>query len=38
VSPTSALYYQDPKAQGILAVETGANPFDATSQMRTLWH
>jgi hypothetical protein len=37
VSPTSALYYQDPKAAGILAVETGANPFEATSQLRTLW-
>jgi superfamily II DNA or RNA helicase len=37
VSPGRALYYQDPRAAGILEVQRGANPFDATSQMRTLW-
>jgi superfamily II DNA or RNA helicase len=37
VSPGRALYYQDPRAAAILEVQRGANPFDATSQMRTLW-
>ncbi|HEX7491954.1 MAG TPA: DEAD/DEAH box helicase family protein [Candidatus Limnocylindrales bacterium] len=32
-----ALFYRDPKAVGILAVEQGENPFATESQMRTLW-
>lgn len=32
-----ALFYRDPKAVGILAVEQGENPFATTTQMRTLW-
>jgi superfamily II DNA or RNA helicase len=32
-----ALFYRDPKAAGILAVEQGENPFATTSQIRTLW-
>lgn len=38
VSPGKPLYYQDPIAQGIIEVQRGANPFDVTTQMRTLWH
>jgi hypothetical protein len=37
VSPGQALYYQDARAAAILEVQRGANPFDATSQLRTLW-
>ena len=37
VSPGEPLYYQDPRAQGIIEVQRGANPFDVTTQMRTLW-
>jgi superfamily II DNA or RNA helicase len=32
-----ALFYRDPKAVGILAVQQGENPFATESQMRTLW-
>jgi hypothetical protein len=38
VSPGEALYYQDAKAAAIIEVQRGENPFEATSQMRTLWH
>jgi superfamily II DNA or RNA helicase len=37
VSPGEPLYGQDPRAQGILAVQRGADPFAVTSQIRALW-
>jgi hypothetical protein len=37
VGPDDALYKTDPKAQGVLAVYRGENPFAAESQLRTLW-
>jgi superfamily II DNA or RNA helicase len=37
VSAGSALYFKDPRAQAILAVQRGEDPFAVTTQMRTLW-
>ena len=37
VSPGRALYAQDPRAQAVLEVVRGENPFEATSQLRTMW-
>jgi hypothetical protein len=37
VSAGNALFFQDPRARAILEVQAGENPFEATSQMRTLW-
>jgi hypothetical protein len=37
VSAGEPLYAQDPRAQAILAVQRGADPFAVTSQMRALW-
>jgi superfamily II DNA or RNA helicase len=37
LSPGEPLYYQDPRAHGILAVQRGADPFAVTSQIRALW-
>jgi len=37
VSAGTPLYYQDPQAQGILAVQRGEDPFKVTTQMRTVW-
>ena len=37
VSPGRLLYYKDPRAQAILELERGADPFEATTQLRTLW-
>lgn len=37
VSPGEALYSQDPRAQGIIEVQRGDDPFKVTTQMRTLW-
>jgi hypothetical protein len=38
VSPGRPLFMRDPRAQAIVEVQRGANPFSVTSQMRTLWH
>jgi hypothetical protein len=37
VSAGSVLYYKDPRAQAILEVQRGEDPFAVTTQMRTLW-
>jgi superfamily II DNA or RNA helicase len=37
VSAGSALYFKDPRAQAILALQRGEDPFVVTTQMRTLW-
>jgi hypothetical protein len=37
VSAGSALYFKDPRAQAILALQRGEDPFAVTTQMRTLW-
>jgi superfamily II DNA or RNA helicase len=37
VSPGEPLYAQDRRAQAILAVQRGADPFAVTAQMRALW-
>jgi superfamily II DNA or RNA helicase len=37
VSAGSALYFKDLRAQAILAVQRGEDPFAVTTQMRTLW-
>jgi hypothetical protein len=37
VSAGSALYFKDPRAQAILAIQRGEDPFAVTTQMRTLW-
>jgi hypothetical protein len=37
VSAGSALYFKDPRAKAILAVQRGEDPFAVTTQMRTLW-
>jgi superfamily II DNA or RNA helicase len=37
VSAGSALYWKDPRAQAIFAVQRGEDPFSVTTQMRTLW-
>lgn len=37
VSPGVPLYAQDPRAQAILDVQQGEDPFKVTTQMRTLW-
>jgi len=38
VSAGEPLYWKDPAAQAILAVQRGEDPFDVTTQMRVLWH
>jgi hypothetical protein len=37
VSAGSALYFKDPRAQAVLEIQRGEDPFDVTTQMRTLW-
>jgi hypothetical protein len=37
VSPGRPLYYQNPRAQSVLEVARGADPFAVTTQMRTFW-
>ena len=37
VSAGSALYCKDPRAQAILELQRGEDPFAVTTQMRTLW-
>jgi hypothetical protein len=37
VSAGSALYFKDPRARAILALQRGEDPFAVTTQMRTLW-
>jgi hypothetical protein len=37
VSPGRPLFVHDSRAQAIVEVQRGANPFSVTSQMRTLW-
>lgn len=37
VSAGEALYWQDPRAQGILEVQRGEDPFDTSTQMRVVW-
>jgi hypothetical protein len=37
VSAGSALYFKDPRAQAILEIQRGEDPFAVTTQMRTLW-
>jgi superfamily II DNA or RNA helicase len=38
VSPGDWLYARDPEAQAIIDVQRGQNLFDATTQIRSLWH
>jgi hypothetical protein len=37
VSTGSALYFKDPRAQAVLEIQRGEDPFAITTQMRTLW-
>lgn len=37
VSSGDALFYRNPEAQGILRAQAGEDPFEITTQMRTLW-
>lgn len=37
VSAGEALFYRDDQAQAILRVQAGEDPFNVTTQMRTLW-
>ncbi|HEX5157760.1 MAG TPA: DEAD/DEAH box helicase family protein [Ktedonobacterales bacterium] len=37
VSAGSALYFKDPRAQAVLEIQRGEDPFAVTTQMRTLW-
>jgi hypothetical protein len=37
VSAGSVLYFKDPRAQAILEIQRGEDPFAVTTQMRTLW-
>ena len=37
VSAGEPLYWKDPRAQAILAVQQGEDPFEITTQMRSLW-
>ncbi len=37
VSPGGPLYCRDPLAQAILEAQRGADPFEITTQIRTLW-
>ncbi len=37
VSAGEPLYWKDPRAQGILEVQRGEDPFEVTTQMRVLW-
>ena len=37
VSSGRALYEGDPKAQAIIQLQRGEDPFAVTTQMRTLW-
>ena len=37
VSAGTALYFKDPRAQAILALQRGEDVFAVTTQMRTLW-
>jgi superfamily II DNA or RNA helicase len=37
VSAGSALYFKDPRAQAILEIQRGEDPFAVITQMRTLW-
>jgi hypothetical protein len=37
VSRGSALYFKDPRAQAVLELQRGEDPFAVTTQMRTLW-
>jgi superfamily II DNA or RNA helicase len=37
VSAGKALYQDDPRAQAIIQLQRGADPFAVTTQMRTLW-
>jgi hypothetical protein len=37
VSPGRLLYCKDPRAQAVLELQRGADPFRATTQLRTLW-
>ena len=38
VSPGEPLFNQDPEAQAVIQLQRGEDPFDVTTQMRTLWH
>jgi hypothetical protein len=38
VSPGEMLYTGAPEGAGILVVQRGDDPFDVTTQIRTLWH
>jgi hypothetical protein len=37
VSAGKALYQDDPRAQAIIQLQRGEDPFAVTTQMRTLW-
>ncbi len=37
VSAGEPIYWKDPQAQAILAAQRGEDPFDVTTQMRSLW-
>ncbi len=37
VSDGEPLFYQRPEAYAIIQVQEGADPFEVTTQMRTLW-
>ena len=37
VSPGRALYEQDPRAEAIIELQRGEDPFDVLTQLRTLW-
>ena len=37
VSDGEPLFYQQPEAQAIIQVQEGADPFEVSTRMRTLW-
>ena len=37
VGPGHLLYHQHPRAQAVLELQRGANPFEVSTQMRVLW-